>query len=72
VTHYIPPLIAAARLVHYKFAILAATGLGPNVERSIGRPLIVRSKKADALARALPEPERAAVEEAFAKYREIQ
>ena len=70
-TSYVPPRITDEGLVHYKFAILAATGLGPNVERSIGRPLIVRSKKADALARALPEPERAAVEEAFARYRNI-
>jgi len=64
--------MTAARLVHYKFAILAATGLGPNVERSVGRPLIVRSKKADALARALPEPERAAVAEVFARYDNTQ
>jgi len=60
--------MTAERLVHYKFAILAATGLGPNVERSIGRPLLLRNKKADALARTLPEPERAAVKEAFARF----
>jgi len=59
-------------LVHYKFAVLSATALyGPTIERSFGRPLIVRSKKADALARALPEPERTAVEKLFALLRNI-
>lgn len=53
--------------VHYKFAILAATAFyGHTIERSLGRPPLVRSKKADALARALPEPERIVVETAFA------
>jgi hypothetical protein len=56
------------QLVHYKFGILAATAFyGPTVARSLGRPLIIRSMKADALARALPEPERTVVAEAFNK-----
>jgi hypothetical protein len=45
--------------VNQKFAILAATAFyGPNVERSFGRPPLVRNKKADALWLALPEPAR--------------
>jgi hypothetical protein len=68
-----PPFITPARLVHYKFAILAATAFyGPMIERSHGRPVLVRSKKADALARALPEPERTIVEAAFAKVDNLQ
>jgi len=52
--------------VHYKFAILAATAFyGTAIERSVGRPILVRSKKADALASALPEPERSAVKTHF-------
>jgi hypothetical protein len=67
------PLVDAERLVHYKFGILAATAFyGPNVERSFGRSLLLQSKKADALARALPEPERTTVEEAFARFYDIQ
>ena len=72
-THDIPPFITAERLIHYKFAILAATAFyGPAVERSSGRPLLARSRKADALARALPEPERSIVEAAFAKVDDLQ
>jgi len=55
-----------AEEVHYKFGVLAQTAFyGPNIERSFGRPLIVRAMKADALARALPEPERTLVDNAF-------
>jgi hypothetical protein len=72
-THYIPPFITSEKLVHYKFGILAATAFyGPTIERSHGRPLLVRAKKADALARALPEPERTAVERAFARFHDLQ
>lgn len=68
-----PSIISAERLVHYKFAILSQPAFyGPNVERSFGRSLLLQSKKADALARALPEPERTAVEQAFARFHTIQ
>lgn len=68
-----PSIISAERLVNYKFGILAATAFyGPTVERSFGRSLLLQSKKADALARALPEPERTAVEQAFARFHTIQ
>jgi len=60
-------LLAEAR-VRYKFAILAATALyGPTLQRSFGRPLLERSKKADALANALPEPDRSIVLHEFTK-----
>jgi len=72
-TRWIPAYATAAKLVHYKFGILAATALyGPAVARSPGRPLLVRSRKADALARALPEPERTAVQRAFGKLNDLQ
>jgi hypothetical protein len=59
--------------VDYKFGILAATAFyGPTVERSFGRSLLLQSKKADALASALPEPERTSVEKAFARFYTIQ
>jgi len=54
--------------VRFKFAILSATALyGPALQRSFGRPLLERSKKANALAHALPEPERSAVMKEFEK-----
>ena len=61
------------RDVHYKFAILAATAFyGPTVERSLGRPLLVRKKKADALWAALPEPERILALQALRGVRETE
>jgi hypothetical protein len=72
-TRYTPPIITAEKLVNYKFGILAATAFyGPTVERSFGRSLLLQNKKADALARALPEPERTAVEQAFARFHDLQ
>jgi len=53
-------------IINYKMGILAQTAFyGPNIERSFGRPLMVRARKADALANALPEPERTSVQMAF-------
>jgi hypothetical protein len=61
------------KLIAYKFAILSQPAFyGPHVARSFGRSLLLQSKKADALARALPEPERTAVEKAFARFHTIQ
>jgi len=58
--------MTAEQRVHYKFGILAATAFyGSAIERSRGRPLLLREMKADALARALPESERAWVGKAF-------
>ena len=60
-------------LVHYKFGILAATAFyGSTLERSLGRGVATRLQKADALARALPESERAVVERAFARFKDLQ
>jgi len=60
-------LLAEAR-VRYKFAILSACAIyGPALQRSFGRPLLERSKKADALANALPEPDRSIVLHEFTK-----
>lgn len=57
----------------YKFAILSATAFyGPALERSFGRPLLERSKKAHALANALPEPERTVVLREFDKLQTLE
>lgn len=72
-THHVPPLVSIENLVNYKFGILSQPAFyGPNVERSFGRSLLLRNKKADALAQALPEPQRTLVEDAFAKFHTIQ
>ncbi len=72
-----PRAVTAAELfeearVRYKFAILAATAFyGPALQRSFGRPLLERSKKAHALAHALPEPDRTVVLNEFEKLHEL-